>query len=167
MVHCVRTSWLTRCLAPVLLGLLAPLSALAVPTVMDWDTLTWIPAGNTNLSETYAIGNGNVTVTFTGNTVDSSFKQRLHRGPTLVGTMITLPSPDVTSVPEQATLQPPLEAEWAVASMGVAYVESRDRVALWAEQLVLGGVELARSLRTAGNSPLREASWERRWTDSL
>ena len=61
---------LTRCIAAALLGMFAPLAAMAVPTVMDWDTLTWIPTGNTNLSETYAIGNGNVTVTFSGNTAE-------------------------------------------------------------------------------------------------
>jgi len=51
--------------------------------------------------------------------------------------LIDLPTPDVASVPGQAALHSPLEPEWAVASMGVAYVESRDRVALWAEQLIL------------------------------
>ena len=51
-------------------ALLAGSAALASPVTLDWDTLTWLPAGNTNLSETYAIGNGNVTVTFGGNTAE-------------------------------------------------------------------------------------------------
>lgn len=46
-----------------------------------------------------------------------------------------LPKPSPDSVPTGASLSTPVEPEWAVASMGVAYVESRDRVALWAEQL--------------------------------
>jgi len=48
-----------------------------------------------------------------------------------------LPIPDTASVPGPAGLQTPLEHEWPVSSMGVAYVESRDRIALWAEQLVV------------------------------
>lgn len=47
-----------------------------------------------------------------------------------------LPEPEADSVPGPAPLATPVEPEWSVASMGVAYVESRDRVALWAEQLV-------------------------------
>lgn len=44
-----------------------------------------------------------------------------------------LATPDeVDPAPE---LDTPIEHEWAVASMGVAYFESRDRIALWAEQL--------------------------------
>lgn len=46
-----------------------------------------------------------------------------------------LPNPDPASIPESPQLQAPVEPEWPVASMGVAYVESRDRVALWVEQL--------------------------------
>lgn len=46
-----------------------------------------------------------------------------------------LPEPDFASIPDDVTLSTPIEPEWPVASMGVAYVESRDRVALWAEQL--------------------------------
>lgn len=46
-----------------------------------------------------------------------------------------LPEPSITSVPSDLSLSTPIEPEWPVASMGVAYVESRDRVALWAEQL--------------------------------
>lgn len=48
-----------------------------------------------------------------------------------------LPEPEAASVPASSGLESPVEPEWAVASMGVAYVESRDRVALWAEQLML------------------------------
>ena len=48
-----------------------------------------------------------------------------------------LPEPSVDSVPGPTPLAKPVEPEWAVASMGVAYVESRDRVALWAEQMML------------------------------
>lgn len=50
--------------------------------------------------------------------------------------MNDLPSPEAASVPDPSGLATPVEADWAVASMGVAYVESRDRVALWAEQLM-------------------------------
>lgn len=46
-----------------------------------------------------------------------------------------LPTPEAESVPGEVSLSTPIEPEWPVASMGVAYVESRDRVALWAEQL--------------------------------
>lgn len=46
-----------------------------------------------------------------------------------------LPEPSNTSIPDDLSLSTPIEAEWPVASMGVAYVESRDRIALWAEQL--------------------------------
>jgi len=48
-----------------------------------------------------------------------------------------LAEPAAESVPGAAGLSTPVEPEWTVASMGVAYVESRDRVALWAEQLTL------------------------------
>lgn len=48
-----------------------------------------------------------------------------------------LPQPDSASVPAASSLATPVEPEWAVASMGVAYVESRDRVAFWAEQMML------------------------------
>ena len=48
-----------------------------------------------------------------------------------------LPDPDFASVPESRGLATPVEADWAVAQMGVAYVESRDRVALWADQLLV------------------------------
>lgn len=51
--------------------------------------------------------------------------------------LIDLPEPEASSVPPATGLATPVEPEWAVASMGVAYVESRDRVALWAEQLML------------------------------
>ena len=46
-----------------------------------------------------------------------------------------LPEPETGSIPDDLSLSTPIDPEWAVASMGVAYVESRDRVALWAEQL--------------------------------
>ena len=55
----------------------------------------------------------------------------------LANMMTDLPTPDPESVPKESNLTTPVEPEWAVASMGVAYVESRDRVALWAEQLVM------------------------------
>jgi len=55
----------------------------------------------------------------------------------LANMLTDLPEPSVDSVPAAAGLTTPVEPEWAVASMGVAYVESRDRVALWAEQLML------------------------------
>ena len=48
-----------------------------------------------------------------------------------------LPEPDAGTVPASSGLASPVEPEWAVASMGVAYVESRDRVALWAEQMLV------------------------------
>ncbi len=48
-----------------------------------------------------------------------------------------LPEPDAGTVPAPSGLATPVEPEWAVASMGVAYVESRDRVALWAEQMLV------------------------------
>ena len=44
--------------------------ALAEPVVLDWDQLTWLPEGNTNLSETYTVGNQSLTVTITGNTAE-------------------------------------------------------------------------------------------------
>jgi len=47
-----------------------------------------------------------------------------------------LPEPSIEAVPGNPDPTTPIELEWAVASMGVAYVESRDRVALWTEQLV-------------------------------
>lgn len=47
-----------------------------------------------------------------------------------------LPNHDPSSVPQPTEPRVPVEPEWAVASMGVAYVESRDRVALWVEQLL-------------------------------
>lgn len=47
-----------------------------------------------------------------------------------------LDSSRLGEVPEPQPLRSPVEAEWAVASMGVAYVESRDRIALWTEELV-------------------------------
>lgn len=91
----------------------------------------------------------------------------------LADMLTDLPDPDVSSVPSAITLRAPAETEWAVASMGVAYVESRDRVALWAEQLVpedeedepatgrlqltrgqvLGFVRDARELVSAGRPP--------------
>ena len=55
----------------------------------------------------------------------------------LANMLTDLPEPDAASVPGPRPLETPVEPEWAVASMGVAYVESRDRIALWAEQLVL------------------------------
>ncbi len=48
-----------------------------------------------------------------------------------------LPEPDAGTIPAPSGLATPVEPEWAVASMGVAYVESRDRVALWAEQMLV------------------------------
>lgn len=42
----------------------------AAPVVLDWDTQTWLPEGNTNLSETLPVGNHNVIVTFSGNTAE-------------------------------------------------------------------------------------------------
>lgn len=53
----------------------------------------------------------------------------------LADMLTDLPEPSMTSVPTDLQLSTPIEPEWPVASMGVAYVESRDRVALWAEQL--------------------------------
>lgn len=55
----------------------------------------------------------------------------------LASMLTDLPEPDADSVPAPSGLTTPVEPEWAVASMGVAYVESRDRVALWAEQLMI------------------------------
>lgn len=55
----------------------------------------------------------------------------------LANMLTDLPEPTADAVPPAAPLSTPVEPEWAVASMGVAYVESRDRVALWAEQLML------------------------------
>ena len=90
----------------------------------------------------------------------------------LANMLTDLPDPDPASIPEATGLTTPVEPEWAVASMGVAYVESRDRVALWAEQLmiddddtpatsrfqltrgqVLGFVTHAHSLVAAGRPP--------------
>ena len=55
----------------------------------------------------------------------------------LADMLTDLPEPEMTSVPDAGSLASPVEPEWAVASMGVAYVESRDRVALWAEQMLV------------------------------
>lgn len=55
----------------------------------------------------------------------------------LANMLTDLPEPTVDTIPGRSGLSTPVEAEWAIASMGVAYVESRDRVALWAEQLML------------------------------
>ena len=58
------------CVVSLALLLLAAGSAHAAPFLLDWDELTWIPEGNTNLSETYTIGNAPLTVTFSGNTAE-------------------------------------------------------------------------------------------------
>ena len=55
----------------------------------------------------------------------------------LANMLTDLPQPEASSIPAPTGLATPVEPEWSVASMGVAYVESRDRVALWAEQLML------------------------------
>ncbi len=57
-------------LGSFLAALLFSAAASATPEILDWDTLTWVPEGNTNLSETYTIGSGDITVTFGGNTAD-------------------------------------------------------------------------------------------------
>ncbi|MBT8136854.1 MAG: DUF11 domain-containing protein, partial [Gammaproteobacteria bacterium] len=49
-------------------ALLLSHAAQATPEQLDWDGLTWTPPGNSNLSETYNTGGGDITVTFTGNT---------------------------------------------------------------------------------------------------
>ncbi len=84
-----------------------------------------------------------------------------------------LPHPDISSIPEPVGLKAPIEPAWSIASMGVAFVESRDRVALWAEQFqreetdvapatarfqltraqVVAFVRDARSLVSAGRPP--------------
>ncbi len=53
--------------------------------------------------------------------------------------MDDLPTPDGASTPPRTELRSPSDPEWAVSSMGVAFVESRDRIALWAEQLQRDG----------------------------
>ncbi|MEO1575026.1 MAG: hypothetical protein AAFU65_08720, partial [Pseudomonadota bacterium] len=53
-----------------LLAVLFAASAQAAPFELDWDQLTWLPEGNTNLSETYTIGNQPITVTISGNTAE-------------------------------------------------------------------------------------------------
>ena len=53
----------------------------------------------------------------------------------LADMLTDLPDAQVSSIPAELTLSTPIDPEWPVASMGVAYVESRDRIALWAEQL--------------------------------
>jgi uncharacterized repeat protein (TIGR01451 family) len=53
----------------LLAALLLAGRAVAQTAVLDWDQLTWLPEGTSNLSETYPnIGGGDVTVTFSGNT---------------------------------------------------------------------------------------------------
>lgn len=54
----------------------------------------------------------------------------------LANMLVDLPEPTPDTIPGRTALSTPLDPDWAVASMGVAYVESRDRIALWAEQLV-------------------------------
>lgn len=61
----------------------------------------------------------------------------------LADMLTDLPEPSLTAIPQELTLSTPIEPEWPVASMGVAYVESRDRVALWAEQMQLEDDEAA------------------------
>ena len=51
----------------VLLTLL-PLVSVASDEIVDWDAVTWTPAGRTNLSQTYASGAGSVALTVSGNT---------------------------------------------------------------------------------------------------
>jgi hypothetical protein len=48
--------------------LIAATTSHASELLLDWDTLTWQPEGQTNLSETYAIGSAQVVVTIGGNT---------------------------------------------------------------------------------------------------
>ena len=55
----------------------------------------------------------------------------------LANMLTDLPEPPAETIPQAMTLTTPVDAEWAVSQMGVAYVESRDRVALWADQLIL------------------------------
>ncbi|MEL6211307.1 MAG: hypothetical protein AAFR44_14265, partial [Pseudomonadota bacterium] len=54
------------CAALVFGAMAAP--AHAVPLIIDWDQLTWLPEGQTNLEETYQVDGRDVTVTFGGNT---------------------------------------------------------------------------------------------------
>ncbi len=55
-------AWITA------LFLLVAAHAQAVPLALDWDQLTWLPEGQTNLDETYQVDGRDVTVTFSGNT---------------------------------------------------------------------------------------------------
>ena len=68
--HGTRRAWgasLRACFSALILNAMA-LSANAVPLALDWDQLTWLPEGQTNLDETYQIDGRDVTVTIGGNT---------------------------------------------------------------------------------------------------
>ena len=62
-------SLLPRVFALLLMSALS-VTASAAPEQINWDALTWLPAGPTNLSETYTIGLHDVVVTIGGNTAD-------------------------------------------------------------------------------------------------
>ena len=74
---------------------------------------------------------------FIAGTVGPAGEQVIALAEYLSNMLTDLPEPDAVTVPVASGLATPVEPEWAVASMGVAYVESRDRVALWAEQMLL------------------------------
>ncbi|MEM7082061.1 MAG: OmpA family protein [Pseudomonadota bacterium] len=54
--------------ALLVVSLCVGITAHAAPFVLDWDTETWLPEGNTNLSQTYTVGGRPIVVTFGGNT---------------------------------------------------------------------------------------------------
>lgn len=53
----------------------------------------------------------------------------------LEGMLADLPEPDAGH-PTDLTFVEPLDAEWIVGSMGVAYAEADDRVVVWGEELI-------------------------------
>ncbi|MDH3767828.1 MAG: DUF11 domain-containing protein, partial [Gammaproteobacteria bacterium] len=65
-----RITFLTERALAFVVTLLLATAANAAPEQLDWDTVTWLPEGNSNLSETYTTGSGDITVTVGGNTAD-------------------------------------------------------------------------------------------------
>ncbi|MDH3588799.1 MAG: hypothetical protein OEQ74_05290, partial [Gammaproteobacteria bacterium] len=63
-------TFLLRSCSGLIAALVLATAAQATPQILDWDAQTWLPEGNTNLSESYTTGGGDVTVTFGGNTAE-------------------------------------------------------------------------------------------------
>lgn len=55
----------------------------------------------------------------------------------LEGMLVDLPEPDAEASGD-LDLHEPIDPEWTIGSLGVAYSESDDRILVWAEELVEG-----------------------------